>query len=168
MNDDEQVARTADAPVRPVPDEVEVAVVGAGPVGLTVATMLVAYGIRTVVLDRAAGPAGHSRAAVIHARTLETLEPLSVVDEALRRGVMVPHFSVRDRDRRLLALSFDALPTNHPYLLMLPQDETEHLLCQALRRRSTEVLWGCEVTEVRQDKTGVELTVRSARGTGRV
>jgi cation diffusion facilitator CzcD-associated flavoprotein CzcO len=43
---------------RQVPDEVEVAVIGAGPSGLTAATMLAAYGIRAVVLDRAAGPAG--------------------------------------------------------------------------------------------------------------
>ena len=106
----------------------EVAVIGAGPVGLTMATMLTAYGIRTVVLDRAPGPADHSRAAVIHARTLETLEPLDIVEEAVRRGGVVPHFGVRDRDRRLLAVDFDTLPTLHPYTLMLPQDETEHLL----------------------------------------
>jgi 2-polyprenyl-6-methoxyphenol hydroxylase-like FAD-dependent oxidoreductase len=64
-------------------------VVGAGPVGLTAAAMLAAYGIRTVVLDRADGPAGHSRAAVVHARTLETLKPIGIVDEAVRRGVVV-------------------------------------------------------------------------------
>jgi 2-polyprenyl-6-methoxyphenol hydroxylase-like FAD-dependent oxidoreductase len=73
-----------------MPDEVEVAVVGAGPAGLTMASMLAAYGIRTVVLDRTAGPAGHSRAAVVQAGTLETLEPLGIVEEAVRRGVIVP------------------------------------------------------------------------------
>ncbi len=45
--------------------------VGAEPVGLTAAAILAAYGIRTVVLDRADGPAGHSRAAVVHVRTLD-------------------------------------------------------------------------------------------------
>jgi thioredoxin reductase len=74
MNDREHATHAADSISRSMPDEVEVAVVGAGPVGLTMATMLAAYGIRTVVLDRAAGPAAHSRAAVIQARTLETLK----------------------------------------------------------------------------------------------
>jgi thioredoxin reductase len=74
MNDREHATHAADSISRSMPDEVEVAVVGAGPVGLTMATMLAAYGIRTVVLDRAAGPAAHSRAAVVQARTLETLE----------------------------------------------------------------------------------------------
>ena len=41
--------------------------------------------------------------------------------------VVVPHFAIRDRDRRLLDVPFDELPTAHPYTLMLPQDETERL-----------------------------------------
>src|SRR5919206_748465 len=163
MNDREHATYTPDSRFRSMPDEVDVAVVGAGPVGLTIASMLAAYGIRTVVLDRAAGPAAYSRAAVIHARTLETLEPLGIVEEAVRKGVIVPHFGVRDRDRRLLAVDFDRLPTAHPYTLMLPQDETESLLREALGRRGGAVLWEHEVTEISQDTSGIEITVHSAQ-----
>ena len=151
-----------------VPDEVEVAVVGAGPAGLTAAAMMAGYGARVAVLDAAPGPAKHSRAAVVHARTLEVLGPLGVVDEALHEGVIVPHFGVRDRDRRLLAVDFDGLPTPHPYTLMLPQDDTEGLLRRALRRRGAEIAWGREVVRVRQDAGGVELTILSPRGEERV
>jgi 2-polyprenyl-6-methoxyphenol hydroxylase-like FAD-dependent oxidoreductase len=132
------------------------------------ATILAAYGVRTAVFDRAAGPARYSRAAVIHARTLETLESLGIVDEMLHRGVVVPHFGVRDRDRRLLAVDFSELPTLHPYTLMLPQDETEHLLRGALGRQGGVILWKHEVTEVRQDVTGAEVVVRSPQGERRV
>ncbi|MCA1730725.1 MAG: FAD-dependent monooxygenase [Actinobacteria bacterium] len=168
MSNNEHTGRMEDATARPMLKEAEVAVVGAGPVGLTMATMLAAYGIRCVVLDRAAEPAGHSRAAVIHARTLETLESLGVVDEALREGVVVPHFGVRDSDRRLLAVDFGGLPTAHPYTLMLPQDETERLLRGALGLRGGKILWGHEVTEMSQDTSRVELAVRSARGSERL
>lgn len=166
MNGNERIGPTEVTPPRTEPneDEVEVAVVGAGPAGLTTATMLSAYGIRTVVLDRAAGPARHSRAAVVHARTLETLEPIGIVDEIVRRGVIVPYFGIRDRDRRLLAVPFDELPTSYPYTLMLPQDETERLLRGALRHRGEEIHWGHEVTGVRQDAAGVDLSVRSPQG----
>ena len=160
MNDREHATHAVDSRSRSMPDEVEVAVVGAGPVGLTLATMLKAYGIRTVVLDRAAGPAGHSRAAVVQARTLETLEPLGIVDEAVRKGVIIPHFGVRDRDRRLLAIDFDRLPTAYPYTLMLPQDETERLLREVLGRQGGAILWGHEVTEISQDTSGVEIAQR--------
>ena len=151
-----------------IPDEVEVAMVGAGPVGLTAATMLAGYGVRVAILDGAAGPAPHSRAAVVHARTLETLAPLGVVDEMVRGGVVVTHFGVRDRDRRLLDVPFGDLPTAHPYSLMLPQDETERLLREALRHQGGTILWEHEVTGLRQYATGAELTVRSPQGGRRV
>src|SRR4028118_2034959 len=113
-NGSHRAAAQQDARARLVPDEVEVAVVGAGPTGLTAAAMLAGFGVRVVVLDGAPGPAQHSRAAVVHARTLETLEPLGVVAEALREGVVVPHFGVRDRDRRLPAVGFARPPPPHP------------------------------------------------------
>src|SRR5215217_8394213 len=166
MNED--ATRTSGTADRSMPDEVEVAVVGAGPTGLTLAGMLSGYGIQTAVLDGAAGPAPHSRAAVVHARTLETLAPLGVVDEMVRGGVVVTHFGVRHRDRRLLDVPFGDLLTAHPYSLMLPQDETERLLREALRHQGGTILWEHEVTGLRQDATGAELTVRSPQGGRRV
>jgi 2-polyprenyl-6-methoxyphenol hydroxylase-like FAD-dependent oxidoreductase len=168
MNGNEQAIRTSATTDRSLPDGVEVAVVGAGPAGLTLAGMLSGYGIRTAVLDRAQEPARHSRAAVVHARTLETLEPLGVVGEMLGGGVVVPRFGVRDRDRLLLGVDFDGLPTAHPYTLMLPQDQTERILLEALHEHGGRVLWEHEAVGLRKDEGGVELVVRSARGDGRV
>jgi 2-polyprenyl-6-methoxyphenol hydroxylase-like FAD-dependent oxidoreductase len=164
MNGIEHAIRTSGASDLSLPDEVEVAVVGAGPTGLTLAAMLSGYGIRTAVLDGAAGPARHSRAAVVHARTLETLEPLDVVDEMLGAGVVVPHFGVRDRDRLLLRVDFDGLPTTHPYTLMLPQDRTERILLGAFHKHGGRVLWEHEAVGLSQDVGGAELLVRGAGG----
>jgi len=168
MNGNEDATRTSHTTDRSLPDEVEVAVVGAGPTGLTLAGMLSGYGIQTAVLDGAAGPARHSRAAVVHARTLETLEPLGVADEMIGGGVVVPHFGVRDRDRLLLGVDFDGLSTTHPYTLMLPQDRTERILLGALREQGGRLLWEHEAVGLTQDEGGVELVVRGARGERRV
>ena len=70
MNGNERATRTSGPTGRSHAEEAEVAVVGAGPTGLTLAVMLSGYGKRTAVLDGAAGPAGHSRAAVVHARPI--------------------------------------------------------------------------------------------------
>ena len=168
MNGNEHATRMSGTTDRSPTEEVEVAVVGAGPTGLALAGMLSGYGIRTAVLDGAAGPARHSRAAVVHARTLETLEPLGVVDEMLGGGVVVPHFGVRDRDRLLLGVDFDGLPTTHPYTLMLPQDRTERILLGSLHKHGGRVLWGHEAVGLRQGQGGVEMGVRSERGEGRM
>jgi 2-polyprenyl-6-methoxyphenol hydroxylase-like FAD-dependent oxidoreductase len=50
-----------------------------------------------VTVDKIAEGANTSRAAVVHARTLEVLEPLGVVLTMLAKGFKVPVFRVRDR-----------------------------------------------------------------------
>ena len=117
-----------------LPRTTEVLIVGAGPVGLTLAASLLARGVDVVVVDKAAEVATTSRAAVIHARTLEALRGIDVSDELVRRGVIVPRFTVRDRDRALMTIDFDGLPTAHAYTVMLPQDITEDVLTARLRR----------------------------------
>jgi 2-polyprenyl-6-methoxyphenol hydroxylase-like FAD-dependent oxidoreductase len=141
-----------------LPATADVVVAGAGPTGLTVAASLAAGGADVVVLDKAATPAGTSRAAVVHARTLEVLEGLEVTGELVRRGLVTPVFTVRDRDRVLLTVSFTGLPTAHPYALMVPQSVTEEVLLARLRALGGQVHRPCEVTGVAQDDGGVTVT----------
>ena len=107
------------------PAATDVLIVGAGPTGLTLATALVARGIRTIVVDRQAAGANTSRAAVVHARTLEVLESIDVADRLVRLGVQASRFTIRDRDRVLVPVRFDHLPTRYPYTLMISQSVTE-------------------------------------------
>ncbi|HEY0345601.1 MAG TPA: FAD-dependent oxidoreductase [Solirubrobacteraceae bacterium] len=142
-----------------LPRTTDVLVVGAGPVGLTLAASLQARGADVVVLDKAAEGANTSRAAVIHARTLEVLHGIGVSDELVRRGVIVPRFTVRDRDRALLSVDFDGLPTRHPYTLMLPQDITEDVLTNRLAELGGGVHRPYELARLEQDDDGVTATM---------
>jgi 2-polyprenyl-6-methoxyphenol hydroxylase-like FAD-dependent oxidoreductase len=113
-----------------LPDQTDVLIVGAGPTGLALACALAARGIDFAIVDQAAEGSNTSRAAVIHARTLEVLDQIGVSRELVDRGVVVPRFAIKDRDRTLLTIPFDTLPTAYPYTLMLPQDLTEQVLAR--------------------------------------
>jgi 2-polyprenyl-6-methoxyphenol hydroxylase-like FAD-dependent oxidoreductase len=142
-----------------LPRTVDVLIVGAGPVGLTLAAALQARGVDAVLVEKAPAMANTSRAAVIHARTLEVLRGIDVTDELVRRGVIVPRFTVRDRDRALLTIDFDGLPTAYPYTLMLPQDVTEEVLASRLERLGGRVHRRHELARLEQDGDGVSATM---------
>jgi 2-polyprenyl-6-methoxyphenol hydroxylase-like FAD-dependent oxidoreductase len=131
--------------------DTDVLIVGAGPTGLTLAATLRAQGIRCTLIDRLAEGANTSRAAVVHARTLEVLEPLGVTPELMRRGVPAQRFTIRDRDRVLVPIAFDRLPTRYPFTLMVSQADTEAVLLQRLRALGGEVLRPRTLTGVAQD-----------------
>jgi len=133
----------------------DVVIVGAGPTGLTLAVALRQRGIDAVVLDRQAEAANTSRAAVVHARTLEVLEEFDVSRRMVEQGLISRHFAIREGNRPLLELDFAGLPSRYPFALMLPQSATEAILLQRLRELGGEVRRPVTVTRLLPD--GVEL-----------
>ena len=144
-----------------LPAHTDIAIVGAGPTGLALAVTLASAGIDFVVVDRQAEGANTSRAAVVHARTLEVLENLGAADALVARGLQVSRFAVRDGSRRLLTVPFDGLPTAYPYTLMVPQCDTEEVLLARLRELGGDVHRPYEVSTVAQDEDGVTLTMHT-------
>jgi 2-polyprenyl-6-methoxyphenol hydroxylase-like FAD-dependent oxidoreductase len=141
-----------------LPSHTDVLIVGAGPAGLTLAVGLAQQGRRVTVVDRQSAGDHTSRAAVVHARTLEVLEPYGVADRLATQGIKAPLFTIRDRDRILVPVEFDDLPTAYPYTLMVSQAVTEAVLLRRLTELGGEVLRPYEVTTLVQDDTGVTAT----------
>ena len=94
-----------------------VVIVGAGPTGLALGAELQRLGVSVLILDRLEAGENTSRACVVHARTLEVLEPMGATAELLQEGLIVPTFRIRDGSRILATISFKDLKTAGPVTL---------------------------------------------------
>ena len=144
--------------LRPITD---VLIVGAGPTGLALAITLQRAGVDYILIDKLPNGQNTSRAAVIHAHTLEMLDELGVSALLLDEGLKLATFSIRDRDRILVQLRFDGLSTPHPYLLMLPQDITERVLADHLVALGGGIHRGITANDIRQNPTSVHVSLTS-------
>lgn len=140
----------------------DILVVGAGPVGLTAAIVLKQLGHDVTIVDNQAEGANTSRAAVVHPHTLELLEPYGVTPALVNRGVHTPNFTIRDRDKVLVPVPFNELPTAYPYTLMISQADTEAFMLDRLQELGGKVIRPATVTEVVQDAD--EVTAHFANG----
>ncbi|KAB1949356.1 FAD-dependent oxidoreductase [Micromonospora sp. ALFpr18c] len=138
-----------------LPTSTDVLVVGAGPTGLATALTLARRGVRVTVLDQVADPPVTSRAAVVHAYTLEVLDRIGAAAPLVAQGVRAPRFTVRDRDRVLLSVPFHELPSRYPYALLVSQAVTEDVLTAQLVDLGVRVRRPCRLTGLSRTGEGV-------------
>jgi 2-polyprenyl-6-methoxyphenol hydroxylase-like FAD-dependent oxidoreductase len=150
--------------------DTDVLVVGAGPTGLMLANQLVRRGVRTMIIDRHAGPSVQTRALGVQARTLEIYSKLGIVQRALELGKRATGANIWSLGRRaaripLGAIGLDISP--YPFLLILGQDDNERLLGEALRDHGTAVNWNTELVGLAQETGHVRAALRQADGSMR-
>ncbi|WP_127751820.1 FAD-dependent monooxygenase [Devosia sp. 1566] len=139
-------------------------IVGAGPAGLATAISLAQAGVEFRIVDALPQAQNTSRAAVIHAATLETLGRLGVAEPLIAQGIKAPQFKVRDRDKVLLEAEFSVLDSPTPFALMIPQDETEAILTARLEQLGHRVRRPAEVTQLVRDGDRVLATFNDKAG----
>ncbi len=142
----------------------DVLIVGAGPTGTALAVSLQQAGVDHLLIDKLEQVQNTSRAAVIHAHTLEVLEELGVSGELAKRGMKLANFVIRDRGHALVQLHFDELPSAYRYLLMLPQNETERVFADRLVSLGGSIHRGVTATAATQDADGARVTLKTPKG----
>ncbi|WP_246102120.1 FAD-dependent monooxygenase [Methylobacterium terricola] len=143
-----------------------VLIVGAGPVGLTLASELARYGVPLRLVDRAPQRTDQSRALVLWSRTLELLDRGAAGGAApfVAAGFRIAGVSVLAGETVVGRVTMDAVPSAHAYALALPQSETERLLEERLAGQGVAVERRTAADAVTVGPDGVAAVLRHADG----
>lgn len=147
-----------------LPSKTDVLIVGAGPTGLALAVALQKSGVDHLLIDELAEGQNTSRAAVVHAHTLEALDSIEVTDELVRHGLELTRFTIRDRDRPLLEIDFQNLPSKYRSLLMVPQSTTEAVFTERLVGLGGRIYRNTTALSAERDGLGAIVRVGTAQG----
>jgi 2-polyprenyl-6-methoxyphenol hydroxylase-like FAD-dependent oxidoreductase len=145
-------------------------VVGAGPVGLTMAAEATRQGLTCRLIEKNAEPSAYSKAQVIHARSMEILEDMGVA-QAIRAQAGEVHAMNLFADRgtkRLAHIELSGVDSQFPHMLSLSQRETELILAEHLESLGGAVAWRHELAGFSQVNGGVVAEVAAPGGTERV
>jgi 2-polyprenyl-6-methoxyphenol hydroxylase-like FAD-dependent oxidoreductase len=135
-------------------NRVDVVIVGAGPSGLVAAIRLAELGFSLEIVDALPLPAPESRAALMHAASVEILARIGVGEVIVAAGQRVDAITIADRGRMLARIPFDRLKSPFPFALGIPQNTTEEILTARLAALGHTVTRGRRVTEIAQDGEG--------------
>jgi 2-polyprenyl-6-methoxyphenol hydroxylase-like FAD-dependent oxidoreductase len=126
----------------------EVAVIGAGPTGLTLAFVLARAGVPVSIVDAAADPERESsRATTVHAGTLEVLDRFDGLGgEIAAAGVWAHRSHLWSGARRLATLYWERMPTKYAALVNLPQASLEAIVRRRLESLGVAVQWSRTVS----------------------
>jgi len=135
-------------------------IVGAGPVGLTLAWRLSQLGLNVKVFEAEDRITDQLRASTFHPPTLDYFDESGITAELIAAGRITPTWQIRMQtsgERAEFDLSVLSEDTAHPYRLQCRQE----LLGRALAARLPQntVHFSSPVTSVAQDKDGVSITL---------
>jgi 2-polyprenyl-6-methoxyphenol hydroxylase-like FAD-dependent oxidoreductase len=139
--------------------DIDVLIVGAGPVGLFLANECVRRGIRSQIVEMRATQSTRSKALAIFPRTLEILDMAGLVGPFVGRANRVSSVAIATRDRALAHLQFSPDESAYPFIAMLPQNVTEQLLADQLRQRGGAVEYETSFVSAVQDDDHVRVTL---------
>lgn len=106
----------------------DVLIIGAGPVGLYMAALLLQEGVDVQVLEQRSTPDAHSRAIGIHPPALAALARAGVGEALIAEGVKIRRGVALAGGKTLAEMTFAGVSDRFPFILSLPQGRTEALL----------------------------------------
>jgi 2-polyprenyl-6-methoxyphenol hydroxylase-like FAD-dependent oxidoreductase len=144
--------------------EPQVIIVGAGPVGLTAAYRLNAFGVACTVIEASPELEEDLRASTFHPPTLDMLGEYGLDQPLIDQGLICRSWQVRQHetnDRAVFELSVLEGETRHPYRLQCEQFRLSRLLAERLAGAPhVDLRMGARLERLAQDEDGVRAYIR--------
>jgi 2-polyprenyl-6-methoxyphenol hydroxylase-like FAD-dependent oxidoreductase len=145
--------------------EQKVLIIGAGPVGLTLAIELTRFGIPVRIVEKAVQRTDKSKALVLWSRTLELLDRQSGGSNAfVEAGFKVDAVSILSGEKVIGRAGMKDVDSAYNYALMIPQSETERILEERLASLGVKVQRTTEVVSLAMHDHGGDAVLRTADG----
>lgn len=144
--------------------EVDIVVVGAGPVGLMCTYLGTLCGLNILAIDKSDGPLEVGRADALNARTLQLLELVGLFDELYPKGKICNTSSVWANGKFISRQSswWDELEGSfHKHFLMLGQSQIEKVLDEKLKDIDNKVLRKTTIEDIVTTNEGCLTTLSS-------
>lgn len=141
-------------------NNIDVLIVGAGPVGLFCANELTRHGLTCRIIDKKNSISDKSKALGIHIRTLDVLEDCGLIDEVLKQGQKVIGAIFKSKGNTLINAHFNEIEADRNFLIDLPQNKTEDIFYQSLQNKDIQVEWETELTHLTQSKNEITATIQ--------
>lgn len=135
--------------------DVDVLIVGAGPVGVFLANECGRRDLRYRIIEARPGQSEHSKALAIFPRTMEIFDMAGLVDPFLRAANRVTSVQVETASKTLAHMRFEPHESPYAFVSMVPQDVTEKLLVEALQRRGGHVEYETSFVSAQQSSDRV-------------
>ncbi|HZL60228.1 MAG TPA: FAD-dependent monooxygenase [Stellaceae bacterium] len=142
-------------------------IVGGGPAGLALATILALQGVESIVLEAEAKLPRDLRAGSFHPPTMEMLDRIGVGQDFLAQGYRVSRWQIRDRAHGPIVewdLSLIADLTPYPFRFHCEQFKLTPLLLRRFERLGGKPRFAHRFIDATQDEDGVAARVETPAG----
>ncbi len=140
-------------------------IVGAGPVGLTLANLLTHYGIDYHIIDKHPGISVYSKALAMHARTLELCDQLNLSQEFMEAGRVLTEANIYADVKRIAHVDLNTIPSKYNLVLSIEQSQSERILETNLIKQGKQVHWNNELIEIKINDTNNHVKIRDENQT---